>query len=87
MRIRGEGWYAIAAEHRSCRRELDSVVRSAADAVDEAAVTTALPDAVRSLGTPLPTEMIMRWALVLPAADFGLTQVRALLFDKVLIRG
>ncbi|MET7715642.1 hypothetical protein [Streptomyces sp. NPDC005407] len=90
MRIRGEGWCAVAAEHRGWRGELDSAVRLAADTVDEGAVTTALtapPDAVRSLDAPPPTEMIMRSALVLPAADFSLTRVRALPSDEVLIRG
>jgi hypothetical protein len=94
MRILGEGQYEIAAEHLDRLNELDSALQSAADAAadagGEAAFTTALSallDAVRSLGAPLPDETITPSDLVLPDADTSLTQVRELLSDEGLIPG
>ncbi|MGX1158861.1 PspA-associated protein PspAA [Streptomyces albogriseolus] len=90
MRILGEGQYEVADEHLNRLNELDTVLQSAADAGDEAAFTTALSallDAVRSLGTPLPDERITPSDLVLPDADTSLAQVRALLSDEGLIPG
>ncbi|MDX3308162.1 hypothetical protein P1S61_03375 [Streptomyces sp. ME08-AFT2] len=90
MRILGEGQYEIAEEHLDRLNELDAALQSAADAGDEAAFTTALSallDAVRSLGTPLPDERITPSDLVLPDEDTSLTQVRELLSDEGLIPG
>lgn len=90
MRILGEGQYEITDEHLDRLNELDASLQSAADAGDETAFTTALSallDAVRSLGTPLPDETITPSDLVLPDEDTSLTQVRALLSDEGLIPG
>ncbi|MFJ1980141.1 PspA-associated protein PspAA [Streptomyces albogriseolus] len=90
MRILGEGQYEVTDEHLNRLNELDTVLQSAADAGDEAAFTTALSallDAVRSLGTPLPDERITPSDLVLPDADTSLAQVRALLSYEGLIPG
>ncbi|WP_406723526.1 hypothetical protein WJ438_00895 [Streptomyces sp. GD-15H] len=90
MRILGEGQYEIADEHLDRLNELDSALQSAADAGDEAAFTSALSallDAVRSLGTPLPDEEITPSDLVLPDEGTSLTQVRQLLSDEGLIPG
>lgn len=90
MRILGEGQYEIADEHLNRLNELDSTLQSAADAGDEAAFTTtlsALLDAVRSLGAPLPDEEIAPSDLVLPDESTSLTQVRQLLSDEGLIPG
>ncbi|MGP4051258.1 PspA-associated protein PspAA [Streptomyces sp. 2A115] len=90
MRILGEGQYEITEEHLGRLNELDSALQSAADAEDETAFTTALSallDAVRSLGTPLPAERITPSDLVLPDADTSLTQVRELLSDEGLVPG
>ncbi|MEU9242334.1 hypothetical protein [Streptomyces sp. NPDC048385] len=90
MRILGEGQYEIAAEHMDRLNELDTGLQSAADAGDETAFATALSallDAVRSLGTPLPDEEITPSDLVLPDEDTGLTQVRELLSEEGLIPG
>ena len=60
------------------------------DAGQEAAFTTALSallDAVRGLGTPLPDEEITPSGLVLPDEDTSLTQVRQVLSDEGLIPG
>ncbi|MFE7908381.1 MULTISPECIES: PspA-associated protein PspAA [Streptomyces] len=90
MRILCEGQYEVTDEHLNRLNELDTALQSAADAGDEAAFTTALSallDAVRSLGTPLPDERITPSDLVLPDADTSLAQVRALLSDEGLIPG
>ncbi|WP_030576670.1 PspA-associated protein PspAA [Streptomyces anulatus] len=90
MRILGEGQYEIADTHIDRLNELDAALQSAADAGDETAFTAALSallDAVRSLGTPLPDETITPSDLVLPDADTSLTQVRELLSDEGLIPG
>jgi hypothetical protein len=90
MRILGEGQYEVVEEHMNLLNELDAALQSAADAGDEAAFTTALSallDAVRSLGTPLPDEQITPSDLVLPDADTSLTQVREMLADEGLIPG
>ncbi|GGS23099.1 hypothetical protein GCM10010269_72410 [Streptomyces humidus] len=90
MRILGEGQYEITEEHLDRLNELDAALQSAADAGDETAFTAALSallDAVRSLGTPLPDERITPSDLVLPDADTSLTQVRELLSDEGLIPG
>ena len=90
MRILGEGQYEIVDEHLGPLNELDSALQSAADAGDEQRFTAALSallDAVRSLGTPLPDETITPSDLVLPDADTSLTQVQDLLSDEGLIPG
>ena len=90
VRILGEGQYEIAEEHLNHLNELDSALQEAADAGDEAAFATALSallDAVRSLGTPLPDERITPSDLVLPDEATSLTQVRELLSDEGLIPG
>ncbi|WP_327347454.1 PspA-associated protein PspAA [Streptomyces europaeiscabiei] len=90
MRILGEGQYEVTDEHLNLLNELDAALQSAADAGDEAAFTTALSallDAVRSLGTPLPDEQITPSDLVLPDADTSVTQVRQMLSDEGLIPG
>ncbi|WP_326651408.1 PspA-associated protein PspAA [Streptomyces sp. NBC_01750] len=90
MRILGEGQYEIAEEHLDRLNELDAPLQSAADAGDEqvfASALSALLDAVRSLGTPLPDDRITPSDLVLPDADTSLTQVRELLSDEGLIPG
>ncbi|MFF6833311.1 hypothetical protein ACFY84_15755 [Streptomyces sp. NPDC012438] len=90
MRILGEGQYEITEEHLAPLNELDSALQAAADAGDEAAFASALSallDAVRSLGTPLPDERITPSDLVLPDEATSLAQVRELLSDEGLIPG
>lgn len=90
MRILGEGQYEITEDHLSRLNELDAALQPAADAGDEAAFSTALSallDAVRSYGTPLPDGTIAPSDLVLPDEGTSLTQVRELLSDEGLIPG
>ncbi|WP_328678049.1 hypothetical protein OG905_27670 [Streptomyces sp. NBC_00322] len=90
MRILGEGQYEIADKHLTRLNELDSALQAAADAGDEAAFTAALSallDAVRSRGTPLPDDRITPSDLVLPDGDTSLRQVRELLSGEGLIPG
>ncbi|MEW2609922.1 hypothetical protein AB0937_06860 [Streptomyces sp. NPDC047880] len=90
MRILGEGQYEIKEDHLDRLNELDAALQSAADADDDLLFATALSallDAVRSYGTPLPAETITPSDLVLPDEDTSLTQVRELLSDEGLIPG
>ncbi|MFJ4077703.1 hypothetical protein ACIP2Z_01970 [Streptomyces iakyrus] len=90
MRILGEGQYEVTEDHLDRLNELDAALQSAADADDDtlfATTLSALLDAVRSYGTPLPAETITPSDLVLPDEDTSLTQVRELLSDEGLIPG
>ncbi|MDK1342913.1 hypothetical protein QNO09_06270 [Streptomyces sp. 378] len=90
MRILGEGQYEITEDHLDRLNELDAALQSAADADDDMLFATALSallDAVRSYGTPLPAETITPSDLVLPDEHTSLTQVRELLSDEGLIPG
>ncbi|MGA5411877.1 PspA-associated protein PspAA [Streptomyces lavendulocolor] len=90
MRILGEGQYDIADEHLEQLNHLDTALQKPADASDEMAFASALSallDAVRSLGTPLPNETITPSDLVLPDETTSLPQVRDLLSDEGLIPG
>ncbi|WP_314245407.1 PspA-associated protein PspAA [Streptomyces kutzneri] len=90
MRILGEGQYEITEEHLARLNQLDSALQTAADADDDVAFATALSallDAVRALGTPLPEERITPSDLVLPDEGTSLGQVRELLSDEGLIPG
>ncbi|MEU3885087.1 hypothetical protein [Streptomyces sp. NPDC029041] len=90
MRILGEGQYEITEDHLDRLNEPDAALQSAADADDDTLFATALSallDAVRSYGTPLPAGTIRPSDLVLPDEDTSLTQVRELLSDEGLIPG
>ncbi|MFJ3506530.1 PspA-associated protein PspAA [Streptomyces luteogriseus] len=90
MRILGEGQYGVTEDHLDRLNELDAALQSAADADDDTLFATALSallDAVRSCGAPLPAETITPSDLVLPDEDTSLTQVRELLSDEGLIPG
>ncbi|MFF5570164.1 PspA-associated protein PspAA [Streptomyces luteogriseus] len=90
MRILGEGQYEITEDHLDRLNELDAALQSAADADDDMLFATALSallDAVRSYGAPLPTETITPSDLVLPDEGTSLTRVRELLSDEGLIPG
>ncbi|MEU1571330.1 hypothetical protein ABZ519_09250 [Streptomyces collinus] len=90
MRILGEGQYEVTEDHLDRLNELDAALQSAADADDEMLFATALSallDAVRGYGAPLPAETITPSDLVLPDEDTSLTQVRELLSDEGLIPG
>ncbi|MFF0429440.1 hypothetical protein ACFYUJ_34310 [Streptomyces sp. NPDC004520] len=90
IRILGEGQYEVAERHLDRLNELDSSVQSAADADDEttfAVALSALLDAVRSLGEPVPDQRITPSDLVLPDEHTGLARVRELLSDEGLIPG
>lgn len=90
MRILGEGQYDVADAYLVRLNQLDSALQEAADADDEtafAAALSALLDAVRSLGTPVPAERITPSDLVLPDETNGLPQVQELLSDEGLIPG
>ncbi|MGW0774957.1 PspA-associated protein PspAA [Streptomyces sp. NPDC002835] len=90
IRILGEGQFEIAEDRIDELNRLDTAVQSAADADDEQAFAAALPallDAVRTLGAPLPDEMITPSDLVLPDADTSLRQIQEMISDEGLIPG
>lgn len=90
MRILGEGQYEIAASHLDKLNELDGALQSAAASGDEQGFATglrALLDAVRSLGTPLPVDMLAPSDLILPGEDTSLHEVQELLAGEGLIPG
>jgi hypothetical protein len=90
IRILGEGQFEIAEDRIDELNRLDTAVQSAADADDEQAFTAALPallNAVRTLGAPLPDELITPSDLVLPDADTSLRQVQEMISDEGLIPG
>ncbi|GAA2498494.1 PspA-associated protein PspAA [Streptomyces gobitricini] len=90
MRILGEGQYDVADGHLDRLNQLDSALQAAADEGDDTAFASALSallDAVRSLGTPLPDERITPSDLVLPYETTSLPQLRELLSGEGLIPG
>ena len=85
VRILGEGQWNVADDHLDPLNELDAEVESAVEAGEQerfAAGLTALLDAVRSTGTPLPDESLVDSDLILPPADATIEEVRALLTDS-----
>lgn len=90
VRILGEQQLEVPDAAREELDQLDESLSSAIEAGDESAFGTALAaliDRVRSLGTPLPDQSLESSALILPAADSSLTEVRAMLTDEGLILG
>jgi hypothetical protein len=90
MRILGEGQYKIDDRHLDKLNELDAALQSAAASGDEqgfVARLRALLDAVRSLGTPLPDDVLAPSDLILPDEDTSLHDVQTLLAGEGLIPG
>lgn len=88
VRILGEGQFDVA--DIDALNKMDTALAVAADSDDEHAFADALGrllDAVHGLGKPVPEEEIIPSALVLPARDTPLDEVRALLGDEGLIPG
>ena len=84
VRILGEGQWNVADDRLDPLNALDAEVESAVEAGDQdrfAAGLTALLDAVRTAGTPLPDESLVDSDLILPPSDATIDEVRALLSD------
>ncbi|USX53964.1 hypothetical protein [Lentzea sp. HUAS12] len=90
IRILGDGQYEVGDDRIDDLNVLDDEVQKAVESGDAetyGAALAALLATVRELGFPLAADAIVSSALVLPAADLGLQEVRALLSDEGLIPG
>ncbi|MHC5903976.1 PspA-associated protein PspAA [Streptomyces sp. S6] len=90
VRIMGEGQVELAESHLPDLNELDDELLAELESGDEPAfrhTLTALLDAVRHLGAPLPDDALEPSDLILPGPDATLEEVRAMLNDDGLIPG
>jgi hypothetical protein len=90
VRILGEGQWTVTDDQLPTLNTLDSAVEAAVEAEDRQSFSntlTALLEAVRTAGVPLPDESLEDSDLILPPADATLEEVRELLSDEGLIPG
>ena len=90
VRILGEGQYDVADDVLDRLNQLDDEVERTLEAGDEAAFRAALGallDGVRTVGTPHPPDSLDESDLILPPADAGPDEVRALIDGDGLIPG
>ncbi|MFI5974670.1 hypothetical protein [Streptomyces sp. NPDC051452] len=90
VRVMGEGQVKLDDSHFTELNQLDDDLLSEVESGDEAGfrrTLTALLDAVRRLGTPLPDDALEPSELILPSPDATLDEVRQLLGDDGLIPG
>ncbi|MFD3457515.1 hypothetical protein ACFWVC_35735 [Streptomyces sp. NPDC058691] len=90
VRIMGEGQVTVDESHLAELNKLDDELLAEMEHGDETAfrrTLTALLDAVRRLGTPLPDDSLEPSELILPGSDATLEEVRAMLRDDGLIPG
>ncbi|MGW2748897.1 PspA-associated protein PspAA [Streptomyces sp. NPDC001450] len=90
VRIMGEGQVKLDDAHFTELNKLDDDLLAEMESGDEEGfrrTLTALLEAVRRLGTPLPDESLEPSELILPSSDATLTEVRELLSDDGLIPG
>ena len=90
VRIMGEGQLKLDDAHLDQLNTLDNELLAAVQAGDEkqfAGRLSALLDAVRGLGEPLPDDALEPSELILPAAEATLDEVRKMLDDDGLIPG
>ncbi|WP_432135621.1 MULTISPECIES: PspA-associated protein PspAA [unclassified Streptomyces] len=90
VRIMGEGQVRLDDSHFAELNKLDDELLAEMEGGDEAGFRrtfTALLDAVRRLGTPLPDDCLEPSELILPSPDATLDDVRELLSDDGLIPG
>ncbi|GAA2313149.1 hypothetical protein OKJ48_04375 [Streptomyces kunmingensis] len=90
VRIMGEGQAKLADSHFAELNALDDELLEEMESGDEAGfrrTLSALLDAVRRLGTPLPDDALEPSELILPAGDATLDEVRSMLGDDGLIPG
>jgi hypothetical protein len=90
VRILGEGQFGLSDEAVPTLNELDAALETAVVGGDEAAFAAALSallDAVRTQGTPLPVDILDESDAILPPADASIAEVQELLSDDGLIPG
>ncbi len=89
IRISGEGQYEVADASLAQLNELDAAVEAALDA-DEAAFAAALAALLgmgRDTGTEVADDALVESAVILPASDATVADVRAVLRNDGLIPG
>ena len=90
VRIMGEGQVKLDDSHFAELNKLDDELLTEMESGDDEGfrrTLTALLEAVRSLGTPLPDDALEPSELILPAPDASLDEVREMLGDEGLIPG
>jgi hypothetical protein len=90
VRIMGEGQLRLDDTHLTELNKLDDELLDEMESGDGEGfrrTLTALLDAVRRLGTPLPDASLEPSDLILPSSDATLEEVRELLGDDGLIPG
>lgn len=90
VRILGEGQLRVDDSATEELNELDSRLEAAVDREDEPgfkAALDALLGRVRSLGTPVPAEVIEPSELILPQEDASMAEVRKMLTGDGVIPG
>ncbi|MFJ8665747.1 hypothetical protein [Streptomyces sp. NPDC093600] len=90
VRIMGEGQWKLADSHFAELNKLDDELLDEMESGDGAGfrrTLSALLDAVRTLGSPLPDDALEPSELILPSPDATLEEVREMLSDDGLIPG
>ena len=90
VRIMGEGQVKLDDSHFTELNKLDDELLAEMESGDEAGfrrTLSALLDAVRRLGSPLPDDALEPSELILPAPEASLEEVREMLTDEGLIPG
>lgn len=90
VRILGEGQRELPDSEHPRLDDLDNTLLAAVEAGDAqgfAEALAALHDHVRAVGTEVASDALVPSDLVLPSADAGLDEVRALLGEEGLISG
>ncbi|MFE5488196.1 hypothetical protein [Streptomyces sp. NPDC056527] len=90
VRIMGEGQWELADSHFAELNKLDDELLAemeSGDADGFRRTFSALLDAVRRLGEPLPVDALEPSELILPEPDATLEEVREMLSDDGLIPG
>lgn len=88
VRIMGEGQVKLDDSHFPTLNELDDELLAEVESGDEAGfrrTLTALLEAVRTLGAPLPEDSLEPSELILPAPEASIDEVRAMLTEDGLI--
>ncbi|KOU18825.1 F0F1 ATP synthase [Streptomyces sp. WM6372] len=90
VRIMGEGQVKVADSHFAELNKLDDELLAEMESGDEEGfrrTLSALLDAVRRLGEPLPDDALEPSELILPAQEASLDEVKEMLSDDGLIPG
>ncbi|UED83739.1 MULTISPECIES: PspA-associated protein PspAA [Streptomyces] len=88
VRIMGEGQVKLDDSHFPTLNGLDDELLAEVESGDEAGfrrTLTALLEAVRTLGAPLPEDSLEPSELILPAPEATIDEVRAMLTEDGLI--